>query len=44
MLDYIPKLLTESDITDTERWPEEEEIRLAIFYLNKDSVGGPDGF
>lgn len=29
---------------ETERWPDEAEVRKAIFDLNKDSASGPDGF
>lgn len=44
MLNNIPKLLTDEDNIEMERWPEEGEIREVVFELNKDSASGPDGF
>lgn len=43
-LDIIPYILTEEDRSYMEKWPEEDEIREAVFYLNKDSASEPDGF
>ncbi|GAA0157176.1 hypothetical protein LIER_38412 [Lithospermum erythrorhizon] len=44
MIDCIPSLVTPEDNAKLMVEPEMEEIRQVVFSLNKDSVGGPDGF
>lgn len=43
-LDIIPKLLSYDDRKQMDRRPEEEEIWIVVFDLNKDSASGPDGY
>ncbi|XP_027072036.2 uncharacterized protein [Coffea arabica] len=43
-LSRIPTILSEDDILDLERLPTAEEVRGAVFSLDRDSCSGPDGF
>lgn len=43
-LDCIPKILSEEDRNDMEKWPDEAEIRATVFVLNKNRTSGIDGF
>lgn len=43
-LNCIPRILTDEDRSNMERWPDEAEIRAIVFDLNKNSVSGTDGF
>nr|XP_027103110.1 uncharacterized protein LOC113724399 [Coffea arabica] len=43
-LSRIPTILSEDDNLDLERLPTAEEVRGAVFSLDRDSCSGPDGF
>jgi hypothetical protein len=42
--DVIPKLITEEINALITMLPSQQEIKAAVFPLNKDSAPGPDGF
>ncbi|XP_060190710.1 uncharacterized protein LOC132619973 [Lycium barbarum] len=44
MLDKIPKMVTEEQNQQLYEMPDEAEVKRAVFGLNGDSAGGPDGF
>ncbi|GAA0166986.1 hypothetical protein LIER_22020 [Lithospermum erythrorhizon] len=44
MLDCIPSLVTNEDNDRVMVEPDMEELRQIVFSLNKDSLGGPNGF
>ncbi|XP_060202918.1 uncharacterized protein LOC132631354 [Lycium barbarum] len=44
MLDKIPKMVTEEQNQQLYEMPDEAEVKRAVFGLNADSAGGPDGF
>lgn len=44
MLNVIPRLITNEKNGDMARAPTKEEVKTAVFSLNKDSASGPDGF
>ncbi|XP_060210427.1 uncharacterized protein LOC132637337 [Lycium barbarum] len=44
MLDKIPKMVTEEQNQQLYEMPDEAEVKKAVFGLNGDSAGGPDGF
>ena len=43
-LKCIPNLISDDQNIMLAEYPEEDEIRSAIFYLNEDSAAGMDGF
>ncbi|XP_060200436.1 uncharacterized protein LOC132628686 [Lycium barbarum] len=44
MLDKIPKMVIEEQNQQLYEMPDEAEVKRAVFGLNGDSAGGPDGF
>lgn len=44
ILDHIPTLLDEGHNQELIKQPSKEEVRQAVFGLNGESAGGPDGF
>ncbi|XP_060216354.1 uncharacterized protein LOC132643852 [Lycium barbarum] len=44
LLKHIPKLISEEQNKEINEFPEENEIKNAIFGLNVNSAGGPDGY
>nr|XP_027098875.1 uncharacterized protein LOC113718155 [Coffea arabica] len=43
-LDVIPKVVTERDNDELERFPSLEEVKEVVFSMDADSAAGPDGF
>lgn len=44
MINHLPRLLTNEENEEMVKLLEEKEVKEAIFSLNENSVGGPDGF
>ncbi|XP_027172427.1 uncharacterized protein LOC113772083 [Coffea eugenioides] len=44
ILDVIPKVVSDVQVADLERFPSHEEIREVVFNMDGESAGGPDGF
>ncbi|XP_060210297.1 uncharacterized protein LOC132637182 [Lycium barbarum] len=44
MLDKIPKMVIEEQNQQLYEMPDEAEVKIAVFGLNGDNAGGPDGF
>ncbi|XP_075087645.1 uncharacterized protein LOC142169651 [Nicotiana tabacum] len=44
ILDHIPHMLNNEQNYDLMRQPTCKEVKLAVFGLNSESAGGPDGF
>ncbi|XP_059288678.1 uncharacterized protein LOC132042067 [Lycium ferocissimum] len=44
LLDHIPHLITAEQNAQINELPEEEEVKKAVFGLNSNSAGGPDGY
>ncbi|XP_019231592.1 PREDICTED: uncharacterized protein LOC109212408 [Nicotiana attenuata] len=44
IIQHVPNMITREQNQNLTRLPTEEEVKLAVFGLNGDSAGGPDGF
>ncbi|XP_027170444.1 uncharacterized protein LOC113770234 [Coffea eugenioides] len=44
ILDVIPKVVSDVQNADLERFPSHEEVREVVFKMDGESAGGPDGF
>ena len=43
-MDVIPKVVSDVQNADLERFPSHKEVREVVFKMDGESAGGPDGF
>ncbi|KAM3373626.1 hypothetical protein P3S68_012340 [Capsicum galapagoense] len=44
ILKHVPSMITMEQNEDLVAWPTKEEVKNAVFGVNGDSAGGPDGY